>query len=112
MKFFSYILVFLFCLGVLGKTNLLTFIKKIKSPIELTSEADDDNKEADPEKNKDKERDVKEEREEDKNTFFFSNYIPFSFISNVSCNKHLLSLINIRFKSFSKEIDTPPPQKA
>lgn len=106
MKLFSYILIFLFCLGVLGKTNLLTFIKKIKSPIELTSEADDDTKEADPEKNK--ERDIKEG--EDKDTFIFSAWTCLSFVSNSTCNKHLLSLINIRFKSFFKEIDTPPPK--
>ncbi len=110
MKLFSYILILLFCLGVFGKTNLLTFIKKIKSPIELTSEVDDDNKEADPEKNKG--RDAKEEREEDKNTFIFNNHISLQLLSNARCNKHLLSLINIRFKSFSKEIDTPPPKAA
>ena len=93
----------------MGKTNLLTFIKKIKSPIELTSGADDDTTETDPEKNK--ERDVKEERE-DKDTFIFTHYTPLQFSSRIACNKHLLSLIHIRFKSFSKEIDTPPPKAA
>ena len=109
MKLFSYILIFLFCLSVSGKANLLTFIKKIKSPIALTPEADDDAAETDTEKNK--ERDVKEERE-DKATFIFTNYASLQFMMHVTCNKHLLSLINIRFKSFFKEIETPPPKTA
>ena len=86
----------------MGKTNLICFIKKIKSPIELTSstELDDD---------KNKERSEKEELEE-KDSYYLDSNFDCKTSNYYNCNKHKLNFHTLIFKSHFKEVVTPPPE--
>ena len=108
MRFFTYILFFLFSLSILGKTNLISFIKKFKSPIELTSatELDDETRGVDDDENK---RSEKEELKE-KDSYYLESYFGYRAATYYNCNKHLLDFYTLLFKSHFKEVVTPPPE--
>ncbi len=106
MRFISFTLFLLFSLGIIVKANVATFIKKIKSPIELTSssETDEESRSSDDENN----TDDKNKEVEDKNI-----HTPYSALiskQKSNCNKHDLNFFKIKFKSNFKEIVTPPPE--
>jgi|GEM_PF-3021279 len=110
MKITPIILFFLFSIGIVGKINFTTLIKKIKSPVELSSsltELDDESKGIDDDKTS--EQDTKEDAE-NKNTFILNTDI-FPVVLFTSCaNNHILSFYNSIFKSHFTEVATPPPE--
>lgn len=93
----------------MGKANLISFIKKIKSPIELTSanELDDEARGVDDDENK--ERSEKEELKE-KNSFYLESTFDYRTSTYYNCNKHILDFYTLLFKSHFKEVVTPPPE--
>lgn len=109
MRFLTYILFFLFSLSILGKANLISFIKKIKSPIALTSatELDDEARGVDDDENKG--RSEKEELEE-KDSFYLESNFDYRTANYYNCNKHILNFYKLLFKSHFKEVVTPPPE--
>lgn len=109
MRFLTYILFFLFSLSILGKANLISSIKKIKSPITLASatEVDDETRGVDDDENK--ERSEKEELKE-KNTFFLESNFDYRTSNYYNCDKHILNFYTLLFKSHFKEVVTPPPE--
>lgn len=108
MKFISIILLLFLSIGIFGKASFIAFIKKIKSPIELSAsaEADDESKEADDNTSKEKDS---EEDTEDKNNFYVHTESELPHVTLFSCNKHLISFYKTLFKSHFKEVATPPP---
>jgi hypothetical protein len=109
MRFLTYILFFFFSLSIVGKANLISFIKKIKSPVELSSAtgSDDENRDADDdEKN---ERSEKEELKE-KCSYYLGSVFSYGISTYYNCNKHTLNFYTLLFKSHFKEVVTPPPE--
>lgn len=109
MKLLTYILFFSFLLSIVGKANILAFIKKIKSPIELASanEIDDEARGIDDDENK--EGSEKEESEE-KNPCFLASDSHYAIATFYNCNKLKINFYKLLFKSHFKEVATPPPE--
>lgn len=109
MRFLTYILLFLFLINIEVKTNFIRFIKKIKTPIELISatELDDKAKELDDDENT--ERSEKEELKE-KDLYSFELNFNSRTSNYYNCNKHILNFCTLLFKSNFKEVVTPPPE--
>jgi hypothetical protein len=105
MRIISFTLFLLFTFGILVKANVVSLLKKPKSPIELTSsETDEESRSCDDDNSKeDKNKEI-----EDKNI-----HTPYSTLIakyKFNYNKHVLNFFKIRFKSHFKEIVTPPPE--
>jgi hypothetical protein len=103
MRFATYILLLLFSLSILGKTNLITFIKKIKSPIQLTSAAELD----------DETRGMDDDETKGRSDSYFPDYnFNYKIAVYYNYNKHLLNFYTLLFKSHFREVVTPPPELA
>lgn len=108
MRIITCILFFLFSLSIVGKSNLIAFIKKIKTPVELASaEVDDEAKNLDDEEGK--ERSEKEESKE-KDSYYLESNFYYGIAAMYNCNKHTLNFYTLLFKSHFKEVATPPPE--
>ncbi|WP_018342864.1 hypothetical protein [Cytophaga aurantiaca] len=108
MRIITYILFFLFSLSIVGKSNLIAFIKKIKTPVELAStEVDDEAKSLDDEEGK--ERSEKEESKQ-KDSYYLKTSFYYGIALQYNCNKHTLDFYALLFKSHFKEVVTPPPE--
>lgn len=93
---------------MLGKSTLVTFIKKNKLSIKLSAiNALEDERELDDEETK--ERSEKEEVKENHSFHIESNFPPI-ILNSYNCNKHLLNFYKIQFKSYFEEVATPPPE--
>lgn len=109
MRISTSILLFFFSLSLLSRTDLLSFIKKVKCPIELSASEDYDES-ADPDQNK-KPADAKEELENDeKRTHFITFNSSFIFFKDIRYTKLFLDYYKQLFKSHFKEIVCPPPE--
>ena len=109
MRIGTFILLILFSLSILSRANLLSFIKKIKSPIELSSSEDyDENSDLDESK---KASDAKEELDE-KNSHYITFNSAFVFFKDIRTTKHFLHHYQQLFKSHFKEVVCPPPELA
>lgn len=111
MRISTSILLFFFSLSLLSRSDLLSFIKKIKSPLELsTSEDYDESESADPDQNQNKKStDAKEELDE-KHTHFITFNSGFIFFKDFRYTKHFLDHSQQLFKSHFKEVVCPPPE--
>ena len=109
MRFITYILFFFFLLSIVGKENLIRYIKKIKAPLEFTStpEVDDETKGVDEDENKG--RSENEELKE-KDSYYLESNFHFGISCFYNCNKHKLNFHTLLFKSHFKEVVTPPPE--
>ena len=109
MRFFTYILLFLFSLSIVGKRNLIRFIKKIKSPIELLSVIgfDDEAREIDDDKNKE---DSEKKESEEKYSYYLKSDFHCRKLNCYNYNKHILNFYTLLFKSHFNEVVTPPPE--
>ena len=109
MRISTSILLFCFLLSLLSRTDLLSFIKKIKQPIELSSSEDyDENSDLDENK---KATDAKEELDE-KNAHYITFNSAFIFFKDIRTTKHFLDHYKQLFKSHFKEVVCPPPELA
>ena len=106
MRAISCILFLSFTLGILIKADIITFAKKVKSALVITSssETDEESRTSDDDNTKeDKNKEI-----EDKNTPpLYSTLIAEH---KFNCNKHILSFFKIKFKTNFQEIVTPPPE--
>ncbi|MGN6646312.1 MAG: hypothetical protein ACTHJT_07265 [Cytophaga sp.] len=107
MRISAVILLFFFAFGILHRANLLSFLKKTKPAIELSS-AEDYDETSDTDENK-KANDTKEEMDE-KKSHYVTSHSTFIFFSDFHTSKNFLHHNQQLFKSHFKEIVSPPPE--
>lgn len=111
MRFITYILFFLFSFNIAGKANFIAFVKKIKTPAELTSATETDDEAAGTDDDKSKEGSEKEEAKE-KDSYYLETHFNYGIAGLYNCNNHTLDFYALLFKSHFKEVVTPPPERA
>lgn len=105
MKISTIIFLFFFSLNLLSRADLLSFIKKIKSPIELSSTEDyDENSDLDESKK------TSDAKEDEKNAHYITFNSAFVFFKDIRHTKHFLDQYRQLFKSHFKEVVCPPPE--
>ena len=92
----------------MGKSNLIGFIKKIKSPITLISSAEVDEEAKDLE-DESKGRSEKEELNE-KDSYYLEPNFNCKILASYNCNNYILNFYTLLFKTHFKEVVTPPPK--